>query len=87
MVERTKLYALQGNRRVQEERGDGMKYSDGFYQDLRLISPRRPTRSTETVEALIERYKLDTADINIDFLIGFQTAIEIISEKLREERE
>ena len=64
-----------------------MKYSDSFYQDLRLISPRRPTRSTETVEALIEWYKLDTADINIDLLIGFQTAIEIVVEKLREERE
>lgn len=64
-----------------------MKYSDGFFQDLRRISPRRPTRSTETVEALIERYKLDTADINIDFLTGFQAAIEIIGEKLREERE
>ena len=64
-----------------------MTYSDGFFQDLRLISPRRPTRSTETVEAMIERYKLYTADINLDFLIGFQTAIEIISEKLREETE
>ena len=64
-----------------------MKYSDGFFQDLRLISPRRPTRSTDAVEELIERYKLDTADINLDFLIGFQTAIEIIGEKLREERD
>ena len=64
-----------------------MRYSDGFYQELRLISPRRPTRSTDAVEALIERYKLDTADINLDFLIGFQTAIEIVGEKLREERE
>lgn len=63
-----------------------MKYSDGFYQDLRRISPMYPTRSTHAVEELIERYKLDTADINLDFLIGFQTAIEIIGEKLREER-
>ena len=63
-----------------------MKYSDGFYQDLRRISPIHPVRSRDTVEALIERYKLDTADINLDFLIGFQTAIEIIGEKLREER-
>ena len=63
-----------------------MKYSDEFYQDLRLISPRYPTRSTHAVEELIERYKLDTADINLDFLIGFQTAIEVIGEKLREER-
>ena len=69
-----------------DTRGDGMKYSDGFYQDLRLISPRRPTRSTDAIETLIERYNLDTADINLDFLIGFQTAIEIIGEKLREER-
>lgn len=63
-----------------------MKYSDSFYQDLRRISPRRPTMSTDAVEELIERYGLDTADINLDFLIGFQTAIEIIGEKLREER-
>lgn len=64
-----------------------MKYSDGFFQDLRLIKPSTPKRSTEMVEALIKRYELDTADINIDFLTGFQTAVEIIGEKLREERE
>ena len=64
-----------------------MKYSDGFFQDLRRVSPRRPTMSTIVIEALIERYKLDTADINKDFLTGLQTAVEIIGEKLREERE
>ena len=63
-----------------------MKYSDGFYQDLRRISPINPVRSRDTVEALIERYELEKADINLDFLIGFQTATEIIGEKLREER-
>lgn len=63
-----------------------MKYSDGFYQDLRLISPRRLKRSTDAVEALMEKYELEKADINLDFLIGFQTAVAIIGEKLREER-
>ena len=63
-----------------------MKYSDGFYQDLRRISPINPVRSRDTVEALIKRYELEKADINLDFLFGFQTAIEIIGEKLREER-
>ena len=64
-----------------------MKYSDNFYQDLRLISPMQPVRSRDAVKALMEKYELEKADINLDFLIGFQTAIEIIGEKLREERE
>ena len=64
-----------------------MTYSDGFYQDLRLISPMQPVRSRDAVKALMEKYELEKADINLDFLIGFQTAIEIIGEKLREERE
>ena len=64
-----------------------MKYSDGFYQDLCRISPRRPTRSTETVEALIEKYDLCETEINDDFLRGFEYAVAVIGEKLREERE
>ena len=64
-----------------------MKYSDGFFQKMCLIRPSTPKRSTHQVEALIEKYELGKADINLDFLIGFQTAIEIIGEKLREERE
>ena len=64
-----------------------MKYSDNFYQDLRLISPMQPVRSRDAVKALMEKYELEKADINLDFLIGFQTAIEIVGEKLREERE
>ena len=64
-----------------------MTYSDGFYQDLRLISPMQPVRSRDAVKALMEKYELEKADINLDFLIGFQTAIEIVGEKLREERE
>lgn len=64
-----------------------MTYSDGFYQDLRLISPMQPVRSRDAVKALMEKYELEKADINLDFLIGFQTAVAIIGEKLREERE
>ena len=64
-----------------------MTYSDGFYQDLRLISPMQPVRSRDAVKALMEKNELEKADINLDFLIGFQTAIEIVGEKLREERE
>ena len=63
-----------------------MKYSDGFYQELRRISPMQPVWSRDAVEVLMEKYELEKADINLDFLIGFQTAIEIVGEKLREER-
>ena len=63
-----------------------MRYSDSSYQDLCRISPMQPVRSTDAVETLIEKYELEKADINLDFLIGFQTAIEIVGEKLREER-
>ena len=80
------MVASQGNRRVQEERGDGMKYSDGFYQDLCRISPTQPVRSRDAVKMLIKKYGLDMECINLDFLIGFQTAVEIIGEKLKEER-
>lgn len=64
-----------------------MKYSDGFYQDLTLIRPRTPKRSTEMVEALIEKYDLCETEINDDFLRGFEYAVTLIGEKLREERE
>ena len=64
-----------------------MKYSDGFFQDLRRISPTQPVRSRDAVKTLIKKYELDVECINIDFLTGFQTAIEIVGEKLREERE
>ena len=64
-----------------------MKYSDGFFQDLRLIRPSTPKRSTYQVEALIERYDLCETEINDDFLRGFEYAVTIVGEKLREERE
>jgi len=64
-----------------------MKYSDSFYQDLALIRLRTPKRSTEMVEALIEKYELCETEINDDFLRGFVYAVAIIGEKLREERE
>ena len=64
-----------------------MKYSDGFFQSMCRISPLQPVRSRNAVEALMEKYELEKADINLDFLIGFQTAVAIIGEKLREERE
>ena len=64
-----------------------MKYSDGFFQNLRRISPTQPVRSKDAVKTLIKQYGLEMECINLDFLIGFQTAIEIIGEKLREERE
>ncbi len=63
-----------------------MKYSDGFYQDLRIIRPSIPKRSTEMVEALIEQYDLNETEITDDFLRGFEYAVEIIGEKLRGER-
>lgn len=63
-----------------------MKYSDSFYQDLRRISPMQPVRSRDTVKTLIKQYGLEMECINLDFLIGFQTAIEIIGEKMKEER-
>lgn len=63
-----------------------MKYSDGFFQKLRLIRPSTPKRSAETVEALIEKYDLCETEINDDFLRGFEYAVTIIGEKLREER-
>lgn len=63
-----------------------MKYSDGFYQGLRLIRPSVPKRSTEMVEALTEQYDLCDTEINDDFLRGFEYAVAVIGEKLREER-
>jgi hypothetical protein len=61
-----------------------MKYSDSFYQDLRLIRPSIPKRSTHQVEALIEKYDLNETEINDDFLRGFEYAVAVIGEKLRE---
>lgn len=61
-----------------------MKYSDGFFQDLRRISPMQPVRSRDAVKTLIKKYGLEMECINLDFLIGFQTAVTIIGEKLRE---
>ncbi len=63
-----------------------MKYSDGFFQKLCLIRPSTPKRSTKMVEALIERYDLNETEINDDFLRGFEYAVTLIGEKLREER-
>lgn len=64
-----------------------MKCSDGFFQDLCLIRPSTPKRSTHQVEALIEKYDLCETEINDDFLLGFHYAVIIIGEKLRGERE
>lgn len=64
-----------------------MKYSDSFYQDLRLIRPSTPKRSKYRVEALIDVYDLNETEINEDFLRGFEYAVAIIGERLREERD
>lgn len=64
-----------------------MEYSDSFYQDLRLIRPSTPKRSKYRVEALIDVYDLNETEINEDFLRGFEYAVAIIGERLREERE
>ena len=61
-----------------------MKYSDSFYQDLRLIRPSTPKRSIHQVEALIEKYDLNETEINDDFLRGFEYAVTIIGEMLKE---
>lgn len=63
-----------------------MKYSDGFFQGLTLIRPSTPKRSAKMVEALIDRFDLCETEINDDFLRGFEYAVAIIGEKLREER-
>lgn len=72
---------------VVQKVGDGMKYSDGFYQDLCRISPLQPVRSGDAVKVLIDKYDLCETEINDDFLRGFEYAVTIIGEKLREERE
>lgn len=64
-----------------------MKYSDGFFQDLTLIRPSVSKRSKYRVEALIDVYGLDETEINDNFLRGFEYAVTIVGEKLREERE
>ena len=61
-----------------------MKYSDSFYQDLRLIRPSTPKRSIHQVEALIEKYDLNETEINDDFLRGFEYAVTIIGEMIKE---
>lgn len=63
-----------------------MKYGDGFFQDLRRISPNQPRRSARVIDELINRYELEPAKINNDFLMGFQYAVTIIGEALKEER-
>lgn len=63
-----------------------MKYGDGFFQNLRRISPNQPRRSTRDINELIKMYELEHAEINNDFLIGFQYAVTIIGEALKEER-
>ena len=63
-----------------------MNYSDGFFQNLCLIRPSTPKRSTHQVEVLIEKYDLCETEINDDFLRGFEYAVTIIGERLREER-
>lgn len=63
-----------------------MKYGDGFFQNLRRISPNQPRRSTRVIDELINRYELEPAKINNDFLMGFQYAVTIIGEALKEER-
>ena len=63
-----------------------MKYSDGFFQDLCRISPNQPRRSARVINELIKMYELEHAEINNDFLMGFQYAVTIIGEVLKEER-
>ena len=36
-----------------------MKYSDGFFQNLRCISPNQPRRSTRDINELIKMYELE----------------------------
>lgn len=63
-----------------------MKYGDGFFQDLRRISPNQPRRSARVINELIKAYELEHAEINNDFLMGFQYAVTIIGEALKKER-
>ena len=64
-----------------------MEYSDNFFQGLMRIRQKIPVRSTYLVEQYIQRFDLNETEINDDFLRGFEYAVTIIGEKLREERE
>lgn len=64
-----------------------MKISDNFVQTLIGIRAKKPKASARKIKELIAQYKLEDTEITKEFIVGFEYAVTLIAEKLREERD
>lgn len=64
-----------------------MQIADNEYQNLRRINPNLPVKSKRIIKELMEEHELEIEDDKIteEFLIGFQTAIEVCYDIMRGE--
>lgn len=63
-----------------------MKISDNFIQTLMGIRAKKPKASARKIKELIEQYELEDAEITKEFIVGFEYAVTLVAERLREER-
>lgn len=64
-----------------------MKISDNFIQTLMGIRAKKPKASARKIKELIEKYELEDAEITKEFIVGFEYAVTLVAERLREERD
>lgn len=64
-----------------------MKISDNFVQTLIGIRAKKPKASARKIKELIAQYELEDTEITKEFIVGFEYAVMLIAEKLREERD
>lgn len=63
-----------------------MKISDDFIQMLIGIRAKKPRASARKIKELIAQYELEDTEITKEFIVGFEYAVTLIAERLREER-
>ena len=64
-----------------------MKISDNFIQPLMGIRAKKPKASARKIKELIAQYELEDTEITKEFIVGFEYAVTLIAERLREERD
>lgn len=64
-----------------------MKISDNFIQTLMGIRAKKPKASVRKIKELIAQYELEDIEITKEFIVGFEYAVTLVAERLREERD
>ena len=64
-----------------------MKISDNFIQTMIGIRAKKPKASARRIKELIAQYELEDTEITKEFIVGFEYAVTLVAERLREERD